>query len=65
MVTAVAQAMTMARGLHRGLPARLHGILTRNLGVILAKAAFHFLGLPAGPVRLPLPDATPMVRRSP
>jgi len=31
----------------------------RTQGVIMAKAAMHELGLPAGPVRLPLVDATP------
>jgi 4-hydroxy-tetrahydrodipicolinate synthase len=31
----------------------------RTQGVILAKAALRELGLPAGPVRLPLVDATP------
>ncbi len=31
----------------------------RTQGVILAKAALRLLGLPAGPVRLPLVDATP------
>lgn len=33
--------------------------LFRTQGVILAKAALNELGLPAGPVRLPLVDATP------
>jgi 4-hydroxy-tetrahydrodipicolinate synthase len=31
----------------------------RTQGVIMAKAALRELGLPAGPVRLPLVDATP------
>jgi 4-hydroxy-tetrahydrodipicolinate synthase len=31
----------------------------RTQGVILVKAALHELGLPAGPVRPPLIDATP------
>jgi 4-hydroxy-tetrahydrodipicolinate synthase len=31
----------------------------RTQGVILAKAALRLQGLPAGPVRLPLVDATP------
>ncbi|HSO04687.1 MAG TPA: hypothetical protein VLQ92_09420, partial [Candidatus Limnocylindrales bacterium] len=31
----------------------------RTQGVILAKAALRELGLPSGPVRLPLVDATP------
>jgi 4-hydroxy-tetrahydrodipicolinate synthase len=33
--------------------------LFRNQGVIMTKAALGLLGLPGGPVRLPLPDATP------
>jgi 4-hydroxy-tetrahydrodipicolinate synthase len=33
--------------------------MTRAQGVIMAKAALHLLGLPGGPVRLPLVDATP------
>jgi 4-hydroxy-tetrahydrodipicolinate synthase len=31
----------------------------RTQGVILTKAALRCLGLPSGPVRLPLVDATP------
>jgi 4-hydroxy-tetrahydrodipicolinate synthase len=31
----------------------------RTQGVIMAKAALRELGLPSGPVRLPLVDATP------
>jgi 4-hydroxy-tetrahydrodipicolinate synthase len=33
--------------------------MTRAQGVIMAKAALRMLGLPGGPVRLPLVDATP------
>ncbi len=33
--------------------------MTRTQGAIMAKAALALLGLPAGPVRLPLADATP------
>jgi 4-hydroxy-tetrahydrodipicolinate synthase len=33
--------------------------MTRAQGVVMAKAALRMLGLPAGPVRLPLVDATP------
>jgi 4-hydroxy-tetrahydrodipicolinate synthase len=33
--------------------------MTRTQGVIMAKAALRLLGLPGGPVRLPLVDATP------
>jgi 4-hydroxy-tetrahydrodipicolinate synthase len=32
--------------------------MTRAQGVIMAKAALGLLGLPSGPVRLPLTDAT-------
>ena len=35
------------------------GIMTRTQGAIMAKAALGLLGLPGGPVRLPLVDATP------
>jgi 4-hydroxy-tetrahydrodipicolinate synthase len=35
------------------------GIMTRTQGVIMTKAALGLLGLPAGPVRPPLVDATP------
>jgi 4-hydroxy-tetrahydrodipicolinate synthase len=33
--------------------------MTRAQGVIMTKAALRLLGRPAGPVRLPLADATP------
>ena len=35
------------------------GIMTRTQGVIMTKAALTLLGLPGGPVRPPLVDATP------
>ena len=35
------------------------GIMTRTQGVITTKAALSLLGLPGGPVRGPLVDATP------
>jgi 4-hydroxy-tetrahydrodipicolinate synthase len=44
--------------IHRGLLPVYTGIF-RTQGVILTKAALGLLGLPAGPVRLPLADATP------
>ncbi|MCL9761535.1 4-hydroxy-tetrahydrodipicolinate synthase [Frankia sp. AiPa1] len=47
-----------ARALHKALLPAFEGIF-RNQGVILAKAALTAAGLPAGPVRLPLVDATP------
>jgi 4-hydroxy-tetrahydrodipicolinate synthase len=43
--------------LHRELLPVYTGIF-RNQGVIMTKAALGLLGLPGGPVRLPLPDAT-------
>lgn len=47
-----------ALALHRRLLPVFRGTF-RTQGVILAKAALNLLGLPAGPVRLPLVDATP------
>jgi 4-hydroxy-tetrahydrodipicolinate synthase len=50
--------VTRARDLHHELLPVFTGMF-RTQGVILTKAALNHLGLPAGPVRLPLPDATP------
>jgi 4-hydroxy-tetrahydrodipicolinate synthase len=47
-----------ALALHREVLPVYRG-MTRAQGVILTKAALRLLGLPAGPVRLPLADATP------
>jgi 4-hydroxy-tetrahydrodipicolinate synthase len=47
-----------ARSLHTRLLPAYTGIF-RTQGTILVKAALRELGLPAGPVRLPLVDATP------
>jgi 4-hydroxy-tetrahydrodipicolinate synthase len=59
MVTAYRSGDVMrARDLHHELLPVFTGIF-RTQGVILTKAALNHLGLPAGPVRLPLPDATP------
>ena len=44
---------------HRELMPVYTGIMTRTQGVIATKAALALLGLPAGPVRMPLADATP------
>jgi 4-hydroxy-tetrahydrodipicolinate synthase len=44
---------------HRELLPIYTGIMTRTQGVIAVKAALTLLGLPAGSVRSPLPDATP------
>ena len=50
-----------ARTLHRELLPVYAGLF-RTQGVILTKAALALLGLPAGPVRAPLVDATPEQR---
>lgn len=50
--------LTRARELNFALAPVAEGVF-RTQGVILAKAALNHLGLPAGPVRLPLVDATP------
>jgi 4-hydroxy-tetrahydrodipicolinate synthase len=50
--------VTRARDIHHQLLPVFTGIF-RTQGVILTKSALNTLGLPAGPVRLPLPDATP------
>ena len=47
-----------ATAVHRGLLPVYTGLF-RTQGVILTKAALTLLGLPAGPVRAPLVDATP------
>jgi 4-hydroxy-tetrahydrodipicolinate synthase len=44
--------------LHRDLLPVFVGIMTRTQGVITTKAALAMLGLPGGPVRPPLADAT-------
>lgn len=49
--------VTRARDLHRGLLPVYTGIF-RTQGVILVKAALRLLGLPGGPTRPPLVDAT-------
>jgi 4-hydroxy-tetrahydrodipicolinate synthase len=48
-----------ALAIHRDLLPIYIGIMTRTQGVITTKAALKMLGLPGGPVRLPLADATP------
>jgi 4-hydroxy-tetrahydrodipicolinate synthase len=47
-----------ARALHEQLMPAYTGVF-RTQGTILVKAGLRELGLPAGPVRLPLVDATP------
>jgi len=44
---------------HRELLPVYTGVMTRTQGVIATKAALALLGLPGGPVRGPLADATP------
>jgi 4-hydroxy-tetrahydrodipicolinate synthase len=48
----------VARELHQALLPVYTGLF-RSQGVIMTKAALTLLGLPGGPVRQPLPDATP------
>jgi 4-hydroxy-tetrahydrodipicolinate synthase len=48
-----------ARRIHYDLLPLYTGIMTRTQGVITTKAALGLLGLPGGPVRGPLIDATP------
>jgi len=50
--------VSAARDLHHRLLPAYTGFF-RTQGVILTKAALRLLGLPAGPVRAPLVDATP------
>ena len=58
MITAfVAGDVGRATRVHQQLVPVFEGIF-RTQGVILSKAALTLLGLPAGPVRLPLIDAT-------
>jgi 4-hydroxy-tetrahydrodipicolinate synthase len=48
-----------ALAIHRELLPVFVGVMTRTQGVITTKAALRLLGLPGGPVRAPLADATP------
>ena len=50
--------VTGALAIHRSLLPVYTGMF-RNQGVIMTKAALELLGLPGGPVRGPLADATP------
>lgn len=50
--------VTTAAAIHRELLPVYTGVMTRTQGVIATKAALAMLGLPGGPVRLPLVDAT-------
>jgi 4-hydroxy-tetrahydrodipicolinate synthase len=54
----VAGEVTRAAAIHRDLLPVYEGLF-RTQGVILAKAALRLQGRPAGPVRLPLVNATP------
>jgi 4-hydroxy-tetrahydrodipicolinate synthase len=55
----LAGGVAEARQLHLELLPLYLGIMTRTQGVIAVKAALSLLGLPGGPVRGPLTDATP------
>jgi 4-hydroxy-tetrahydrodipicolinate synthase len=60
MVTAfLAGDVATARDLHLAQQPVVGAIMTQMQGVMAAKAALNHLGLPAGPVRLPLVDASP------
>ena len=48
-----------ARQIHLDVLPVIIGIMTRTQGASMAKAALGLLGLPGGPTRLPLVDATP------
>ncbi len=48
-----------AAAIHRELLPVCTGVMTRTQGVVATKAALALLGLPGGPVRGPLADATP------
>ncbi len=54
----LAGQVTEARQIHQDLLPVCAGIMTRTQGVIATKAALSLLGLPGGPVRGPLIDAT-------
>ena len=59
LITAVESGdLVKARAVNESLLPVYTGVF-RTQGVILTKAALHELGLPAGPVRPPLVDATP------
>jgi 4-hydroxy-tetrahydrodipicolinate synthase len=55
----LAGRVSEARQIHLGLLPVIIGIMTRTQGAIATKAALGLLGLPGGPVRGPLIDATP------
>ena len=62
LITAVESGdLVKARAVNESLLPVYTGLF-RTQGVILTKAALHELGLPAGPVRPPLVDATPEQR---
>jgi 4-hydroxy-tetrahydrodipicolinate synthase len=62
LITAVESGdLVKARAVNESLLPLYTGVF-RTQGVILTKAALHELGLPAGPVRPPLVDATPEQR---
>ena len=54
----LAGQVTEARQIHQDLLPVVIGIMTRTQGAIMAKAALRLLGLPGGPLRPPLVDAT-------
>src|SRR3954453_11149038 len=52
-------ALVKARAVHESLLPVYSGVMGGGQGVMMIKAALRELGLPAGPVRPPLVDATP------
>src|SRR3954463_9124968 len=60
LVTAVESGdLVKARAVHESLLPVYSGVMGGGQGVMMIKAALRELGLPAGPVRPPLVDATP------
>ncbi|MGY1810559.1 4-hydroxy-tetrahydrodipicolinate synthase [Blastococcus sp. SYSU D00669] len=60
MVAAVESGdLLKARAVHESLLPVYTGIMGGGQGVMMVKAALHALGLPSGPVRPPLVDASP------
>jgi 4-hydroxy-tetrahydrodipicolinate synthase len=51
--------LVKARAVHESLLPVYTGVMGGGQGVMMIKAALRELGLPAGPVRPPLVDATP------
>jgi 4-hydroxy-tetrahydrodipicolinate synthase len=60
LITAVESGdLVKARAVNESLLPVYAGVMGGGQGAVMTKAALHELGLPAGPVRPPLVDATP------